>query len=148
MLRYPFIWLFIPIIIILHVKNECYSQKIMLDSKELTINEFINFHLKYPNAQILDVRFYEQYKRKRISGAISAPNRDSLKHFIDTTDYENYILIYCDYKTRCYTVKEILLQEGFENVFYLSDGIRKWKNKGLKLDRNRIKKNRQNIEIF
>ena len=148
MLKYLLIYLYIFTTTLISVKNVCYSQKIMLDSNELTINHFIDMHLKYPNAQILDVRSYKQFRKKRIPGALSAPNRDSLQNFMDTTDHENHILIYCDHKTRCYSVKEILQQEGFENVFYLTNGIKKWKKNDLELDRNRIKKNKLNFGIF
>lgn len=69
------------------------------------------------NGIIIDVRNPEEYRRKHINGAINIPvyEMDNIKNEI--IDKDEVILLYCKSGKRSRMAKEILLQEGYENVY-------------------------------
>ena len=72
---------------------------------------------KRNNGIIIDVRNPEEYRQKHISGAINIPvyEMDNIKNEI--IDKDEVILLYCKSGKRSRMAKEILLQEGYENVY-------------------------------
>lgn len=72
---------------------------------------------KRNNGIIIDVRNPEEYRQKHINGAINIPvyEMDNIKNEI--IDKDEVILLYCKTGKRSRMAKEILLQEGYENVY-------------------------------
>lgn len=87
-----------------------------LDKTDLKHEEAIDIY-KRANALIIDVRTPEEYAEKHIDEAINIPiyEIDNLKNEI--TDKDKVILLYCKTSKRSRIAKEILMQNGYKNVY-------------------------------
>ncbi len=87
-----------------------------LDKTDLKYEEAIDIY-KRANALIIDVRTPEEYATKHIDEAINIPiyEIDNLKNEI--TDKDKVILLYCKTSKRSRIAKEILMQNGYKNVY-------------------------------
>lgn len=87
-----------------------------LDRTDLKHEEAIDIY-KRANALIIDVRTPEEYAEKHIDEAINIPiyEIDNLKNEI--TDKDKVILLYCKTSKRSRIAKEILMQNGYKNVY-------------------------------
>lgn len=87
-----------------------------LDKTDLKYEEAIDIY-KRANALIIDVRTPEEYAEKYIDGAINIPiyEIDNLKNEI--IDKDKVILLYCKTSKRSRIAKEILMQNGYKNVY-------------------------------
>lgn len=87
-----------------------------IDRSDLSYEEAISIY-KRQNGIIIDVRNPEEYKSKHVKGAINIPlyEMDNIKNEI--IDPDEVILLYCKTGKRSRMAKEILLQEGYENVY-------------------------------
>ncbi len=98
---------------------------------------FQDLMYQHPGSVLIDVRIWNKYKKKRIPGALSAINPDSLSAITDTLDTEQYILIYCGYSDRSSTASELLKEKGFKNIYILKGGLNSWKKAGNPIDKSR-----------
>lgn len=87
-----------------------------LDKTDLKYEEAIDIY-KRANALIIDVRTPEEYATKHIDEAINIPiyEIDNFKNEI--TDKDKVILLYCKTSKRSRIAKEILMQNGYKNVY-------------------------------
>lgn len=87
-----------------------------IDRSDLSYEEAISIYKRH-NGIIIDVRNPEEYKSKHVKGAINIPlyEMDNIKNEI--IDPDEVILLYCKTGKRSRMAKEILLQEGYENVY-------------------------------
>lgn len=87
-----------------------------IDKSDFSYEEAMEIY-KRNNGIIIDARNPEEYRQKHISGAINIPvyEMDNIKNEIINKD--EIILIYCKTGKRSRMAKEILLQEGYENVY-------------------------------
>ena len=74
-------------------------------------------------ALLIDVRMPEEYKEKHIEGAMNIPmyEIDNLKNEI--IDKDTVILLYCKTGKRSKIVKEILMKNGYRNVYTFNGKI-------------------------
>lgn len=86
------------------------------DKTDLSYEEAMEIY-KRQNALLIDVRTPEEYKEKHIEGAINIPiyEIDNIKNEI--IDKNKVILLYCKNGKRSKMVKEILMQNGYRNVY-------------------------------
>ena len=72
------------------------------------------------NALLIDVRTPEEYRENHIEGAVNIPvyEIDNLKNEI--IDPNKVILVYCKTGKRSKIVKQILIQNGYKNVYTFS----------------------------
>lgn len=86
------------------------------DKTDLKYEEAMEIYTRQ-NALLIDVRMPEEYKEKHIEGAINIPiyEIDNLKNEI--IDKDKVILLYCKTGKRSKIVKEILMQNGYRNVY-------------------------------
>ena len=72
---------------------------------------------KKNNALLIDVRTPEEYREKHIDGEINIPiyEIDNIKNEI--IDSNKVILLYCKTGKRSKLVKQILMQNGYKNVY-------------------------------
>ena len=72
---------------------------------------------KKANALLIDVRTPEEYRKEHIDGAINIPvyEIDNIKNEI--IDQDKVILVYCSTGKRSKIVKQILMQNGYKNVY-------------------------------
>lgn len=83
---------------------------------DLTYEEAMQI-MKTGQAILIDVRSEDEYKRKHINGAINVPvyNIESINSEI--TNKDEVILLYCKTGQRSNIAKEILMQNGYKNVY-------------------------------
>lgn len=92
------------------------------DKTDLSYEEAMNIY-KRKKALLIDVRMPEEYKEKHIEGAMNIPiyEIDNVKNEI--IDKDTVILLYCKTGKRSKIVKEILMQNGYRNVYTFNGKI-------------------------
>ena len=89
------------------------------DRTDFSYDEAMEIY-KRTNALLIDVRTPEEYIEKHIDGAINIPvyEIDNIKNEI--IDKNKVILLYCKTGKRSKMVKQVLLQNGYKNVYTFS----------------------------
>lgn len=90
------------------------------DKTDLSYEEAMELY-KRENAILIDVRTPEEYKRKHIEGAMNIPTYEINNIKDEIMDKNTVILLYCKTGKRSKMAKEILMQNGYRNV-YTFDG--------------------------
>ncbi|MFR2450440.1 MAG: rhodanese-like domain-containing protein [Clostridia bacterium] len=90
-----------------------------LDKTDFTQEEATEIY-KRTNALLIDVRTPEEYRENHIEGAVNIPvyEIDNIKNEI--IDPNKVILVYCKTGKRSKIVKQILIQNGYKNVYTFS----------------------------
>lgn len=85
-------------------------------AQDLDYNEAMEIYNKQ-NAILIDVRSADEYEKKHIQGAINIPvyEIENIKNEIRYKDA--LILLYCSTGKRSNIAKEVLLQNGYKNVY-------------------------------
>jgi len=78
---------------------------------------------------ILDVRTQEEYNEGHISGSTLIPVQE-LEARLNELPRNKKILVYCRSGNRSATASEILIKNGFTQIFNMKGGITEWKNAG------------------
>lgn len=88
------------------------------------------------DAQILDVRTFEEYKRGHIKNSLQADwyNNSQFHDRIQHLDKNKPVFIYCGSGVRSREAAKKLRKQGFEQVFELERGILSWNKNNLPLD--------------
>lgn len=99
--------------------------------KEITIEDAVQkFETEQP--LFIDARSSDNYKIAHIKEAVNFPESefdDRIGEFFSETDPSTEIITYCD-GPHCSLARELakkLYQAGFENVFYLENGLTRWR---------------------
>ena len=85
-----------------------------LDKTDFTQEEATEIYER-TNALLIDVRTPEEYRENHIEGAVNIPVYE-----IDIIDPNKVILVYCKTGKRSKIVKQILIQNGYKNVYTFS----------------------------
>ena len=87
-----------------------------LDKNDFNYKEAMEVYKK-ANALLIDVRTPEEYRKEHIDGAINIPvyEIDNIKNEI--IDQDKVIVVYCSTGKRSKIVKQILMQNGYKNVY-------------------------------
>ena len=90
-----------------------------LDKTDFTQEEATEIYER-TNALLIDVRTPEEYRENHIEGAVNIPvyEIDNLKNEIIAPN--KVILVYCKTGKRSKIVKQILIQNGYKNVYTFS----------------------------
>ena len=90
-----------------------------LDKTDFTQEEATEIYER-TNALLIDVRTPEEYRENHIKGAVNIPvyEIDNIKNEI--IDPNKVILVYCKTGKRSKIVKQILIQNGYKNVYTFS----------------------------
>ena len=106
----------------MRLKNICEKMFFRIDKTDLQYDEAMEIY-KRENAILIDVRMPDEYREKHIEGAINIPiyEIDNLKNEI--IDKDKVILLYCKTGKRSKIVKEILMQNGYRNVYTFNGKI-------------------------
>lgn len=90
-----------------------------LDKTDFTQAEATEIYER-TNALLIDVRTPEEYRENHIEGAVNIPvyEIDNIKNEI--IDPNKVILVYCKTGKRSKIVKQILIQNGYKNVYTFS----------------------------
>lgn len=86
---------------------------------------------------ILDVRTQEEYDAGHIKGSTRIPVQDipaqELDEAIDKIPRDKKILVYCRTAQRSAQASEILVNNGFAQVYNMKGGIVEWTNAGYEV---------------
>lgn len=90
-----------------------------LDKTDFTQEEATEIYER-TNALLIDVRTPEEYRENHIEGAVNIPvyEIDNIKNEIIAPN--KVILVYCKTGKRSKIVKQILIQNGYKNVYTFS----------------------------
>ena len=93
-----------------------------LDKTDFTQEEATEIYER-TNALLIDVRTPEEYRENHIEGAVNIPvyEIDNIKNEI--IDPNKVILVYCKTGKRSKIVKQILIQNGYKNVYTFSTKV-------------------------
>ncbi|MFO7929476.1 MAG: rhodanese-like domain-containing protein [Candidatus Humimicrobiaceae bacterium] len=97
-------------------------QNISVEEAEDLINDHDIF--------LLDVRTEEEFSSGHIEEAINIPVGD-LDQRLGKIPGNKKIIVYCRSGTRSRRAADILIDNGFKQVYNMEGGIIEWKNKGL-----------------
>lgn len=87
-----------------------------LDKSDLSLEEAMNI-FNNQKALLIDVRTPEEYKANHLASAINIPFYN-IENFTNEIKNKNeIILLYCKTGKRSNIAKEILMQNGFRNVY-------------------------------
>ena len=91
------------------------------------------------NAIFIDARPYEFYKKLHIKGAINIPLGEEEKIKKMDIPKDKIIITYCD-DEKCALSKELAMELyvlGYDNVYYIKDGLRVWISHNLPVERGK-----------
>ncbi len=74
----------------------------------------------------LDIRDPQSWKQSHIKGAIHIDN-DSLQAFVDATDRNHTLIIYCYHGNSSQSAAAWFEQQGFDDVYSLEGGFEVWR---------------------
>lgn len=97
-------------------KRLCNKVLSRIDKTDLTYDEAIEIYNR-ENAVIIDVRSPEEYRERHLTGAINIPIYEAENIITEIQDRNEIILLYCKSGKRSRIVKEILMQNGYKNVY-------------------------------
>lgn len=83
---------------------------------------------------LLDVRTQEEYNEGHIPGSTLIPVQE-LETRLNELPQNKKILVYCRSGNRSATASEILIRNGFTQIFNMKGGITEWKNAGYEVVR-------------
>ena len=101
--------------------------------REISINDAIEKY-KTEGTMLVDSRSLPEYLAGHIKGAVNFPETEFdewIEDFFYQTDPDVTIITYCN-GVDCDLAKELaekLYYAGFENVYYISDGLSRWNAK-------------------
>ncbi len=81
---------------------------------------------------ILDVRTREEYNESHINGSTLIPVQELDIRFKELPR-DKKILVYCRTGGRSVTASEILVKNGFTQIYNMKGGITEWKNAGYEV---------------
>ena len=87
-----------------------------LDKNDFNYKEAMEVYKK-ANALLIDVRTPEEYRKEHIDGAINIPVYEIDNKKNEIIDQHKVILVYCSTGKRSKIVKQILMQNGYKNVY-------------------------------
>lgn len=125
-------------LLFLFFSNNIFSQNEEVEVQNITAHDFMQIVSEHANSVIIDVRYWKDYRKKRIKNALFAEKSKQLKAICDTLDLEQPILIYCDYGDRSVTAADFILDWGFKKVYNLKEGLKDWKRVGFDLDKKKL----------
>lgn len=93
--------------------------------KSITPLEAESLLQSHPDLITLDVRTPPEFKHRRIRAAINIPVDELyLRH--RELDANKEIIVICEHGVRSVAATEILMQQGFENVYNVQGGMSQW----------------------
>jgi len=120
--------------------------------KVLSTSEFEKNLKDRKNAQIIDVRTPDEYKKGHLPDAVNIDFRnEDFKNQIKMLDKNKPVFLYCLAGTRSKSASEILKKQGFKEIYDMEGGYAKWdgENKAVKLPvKEKIKSDNLSIAEF
>ncbi len=95
--------------------------------KVITASEMLT-DLKYKKVQVVDVRPVNEYKKSHLFNAQNIIYDKDFRKNLSNLDKEKPVAIYCTTGKISSEAARILKDAGFQNIYILEGGIRKWED--------------------
>ena len=116
----------IPFLMALLLLTGCGAQSEESTYRQVNAEEAAAMMEEESDYIILDVRTAEEYREKRIPGAINIPNETiGTEDIPELPDIEQLILVYCRSGNRSKQASEKLVKQGYTNIVEFG-GINDW----------------------
>ena len=115
-----FLIIFYIITFVSSCKNDTENQ-----IKVVTVEE-MNTHLQYGDIQVVDIQREEDFNKSHIVNAANIIYDKDFREKLDKLDKTKPIAIYCTTGTVSPKAASILNKAGFEHIYLLDGGIRRW----------------------
>ncbi len=125
----------------------CLSALSSFGQKVLTSDEFEQKLKEKQNAQLIDVRTPGEYQGGHIPEADNIDfKNENFRKQIQSLDKNKPVFLYCLGGVRSKTASELLVKEGFREVYDLEGGYAKWdsENKAVKMPVTKTEKTKGN----
>lgn len=93
--------------------------------KVVTVEE-MNTHLQYGDVQIVDLQPEVEYNKSHLVNSANIIYDKDFRKKLEKLDKTKPIAIYCTTGTVSPEAAKILQKAGFENIYVLDGGIKKW----------------------
>lgn len=103
------------------------TPKIEYAYRDMTVEEFAVFH-EDPSAFLLDVRTKDEFEFAKIDGAINIDvlEDDFTDRALAEVDKSKSVYVYCHGGGRSADAAQILIDNGYQNVYNLEGGFQSW----------------------
>ncbi len=106
---------------------------VVYSCKDVTANEIkvvtveeMNTHLQYGNVQVIDLQPEVEYNKSHLVNAANIIYDKDFRRKLDKLDKTKPIAIYCTTGTVSPEAARILDESGFQHIYILDGGIKKW----------------------
>ena len=86
------------------------------------------------NMYLLDVRTPQEYSQGRLAGSVLIPINE-VEHRLREVPKNKTIIVYCAVGSRSKPVANFLSQQGYKDVYNMTDGIVGWYRNGFPIQR-------------
>jgi len=112
-------------------KNDAANQINVVTAEEM------NTHLQYGDIQVVDLQQEEDFNKSHIVNAANIIYDKDFRKKLDKLDKTKPIAIYCTTGTVSPEAARILNEVGFEHIYLLDGGIKKWMAENRKISKIR-----------
>ncbi len=85
-----------------------------------------NDKMETEDVHLIDVRDPDSYHASHIPGAIQFTTKQEADEFIEGTDKESPVIIYCYHGNSSRGVASFLAEQGFKEVYSMTGGFESW----------------------
>lgn len=102
--------------------------------KDISAREAKSLLEKNKNIYLLDVRTPQEYSQGRLAGSVLIPIGEFERRFSEVPKSRT-IVVYCAVGSRSKPVANFLTQQGYKDVYNMTDGIVGWYRNGFPIKR-------------
>lgn len=133
---------FMGVAVLVFACSQVTDQHVKTDGKVIIVKilepkeayDMIEKNKNNPSFTVLDVRTPDEYKEGHIEGAVNINyNEPSFNTELARLDKKKTYLVYCRTGRRSKDAVQIMVGQGFENIFRFQGDITRWKSEGLPL---------------
>lgn len=116
-----------PLIFLLFVVAAVYScNRINNEGIKVITALEMQDHIKYDNLQVVDVQPADDYNKSHLLNARNIIYDKDFRKKLDSLDKDRPVAIYCTSGKVSPEAARILKEAGFQNIYVLEGGIKKW----------------------
>jgi hydroxyacylglutathione hydrolase len=110
--------------------------------RELSPEKFMKEFKDNADPTLIDLRYRNDYKKSRISGAVNVPFNDISENYYggpDAIPIDKSLFLYCYVGRWSRKAAEMFYDHGYRNILSLEGGFSRWKSKKMPVEKKRIK---------
>ena len=98
----------------------------MSDWKEIGVQQ-AKEKIEAGQAEVIDIRDSGSYEAAHIPGAVHLSDGDVVKEFLETSDKEKPLIVYCYHGISSQGAAAYFVEQGFNEVYSMSGGFESWR---------------------